>query len=216
MPHPKLSTELKKALAPDLEKAQGWPARSVAGVDEVGRGPWAGPVVAACIVLPPDYAETGLATLNDSKKLTEKKRAALFDILAELPHGIGQANVEEIDTLNILLASLLAMHRAVAAMPNPPAHILVDGHKLPDWPYAASAIVKGDSLSPSIAAASVLAKVTRDRYMAALDREFPGYGWAQNMGYGTKAHQIGLAERGVTPHHRKSFAPIRKILSPDG
>ncbi|MGC6476145.1 MAG: ribonuclease HII [Parvibaculales bacterium] len=202
-------------LTTELEEAQGWPVRCVVGVDEVGRGPWAGPVVAACIVLPPDYAETDLAALNDSKKLTEKKRTALFELLKGLPHGIGQASVDEIDELNILQASLLAMHRAVAVMPNPPDHVLVDGHKLPDWPFAASAIIKGDSLSPSIAAASVLAKVTRDRYMAALDRDFPGYGWAQNMGYGTKAHQIGLAERGVTPHHRKSFAPIRKILSPE-
>lgn len=199
-------------LSLEHEQAQGWPRRTVLGVDEVGRGPWAGPVVAAALCLPPDYGDIGLDGLHDSKKLTEKKRESLFDILVTLPHGIGLASVEEIDRLNILQASLLAMTRAVEACPYPPDHVLVDGNKLPDWPYAASSLVKGDTLSPSIAGASVLAKVTRDRMMVDLDVAHPGYGWASNKGYGAKAHQQALASQGVTPHHRKSFAPIRKLL----
>ncbi|MGC6471499.1 MAG: ribonuclease HII [Parvibaculales bacterium] len=194
------------------EQAQGWPHRTVLGVDEVGRGPWAGPVVAAAFSLPPDYRDIGLDGLHDSKKLTEKKREHLFDILTTLPHGIGMASVEEIDARNILQASLLAMRRAVEAYPLTPDHVLVDGNKLPDWTYDASCLVKGDALSPSIAAASVIAKVTRDRMMVELDAAFPGYGWASNKGYGAKAHQEGLTLQGVTPHHRTSFAPIRRLL----
>jgi len=194
-----------------LERAQGWPEACVFGVDEAGRGPWAGPVTAAAICLPPDF-DLGV---DDSKKLTAKKRDTLFEALVTLPHGIGAASVDEIDTLNILQATFLAMTRAVDALAENigiPAHVLVDGNKLPDWPYAAQAVVGGDGRSPSIAAASILAKVTRDREMAALDAQFPGYGWASNKGYGAKAHQMGLEKLGVTPHHRRSYAPIAKIL----
>lgn len=192
----------------------GWPDNSVFGVDEAGRGPWAGPVVAATICLPADFA----APVDDSKKLSAKKRDAFFDLLTQLPHGIGMASVAEIDSLNILQATHLAMHRAVdglVAQIGPPHHVLVDGNRLPDWPYAASALVGGDALSPSIAAASIIAKVTRDRQMATLDAEFPGYGWASNKGYGAKAHQEGLDRLGVTPHHRRSYAPIKKRLAND-
>jgi len=199
-------------LSTDHEQAHGWPERTVLGVDEVGRGPWAGPVVAAAVSLPSDYRDMGLNGLHDSKKLTAKKRESLFVSLLQVPHGIGMASVDEIDSLNILQASLLAMSRAVAACQLRPDHVLVDGNKLPSWPYAASYLVKGDTLSPSIAAASVLAKVTRDEMMVELDQAFPGYGWASNKGYGAKAHQQGLASLGVTPHHRRSFAPIAKLL----
>ena len=194
-----------------LECAQGWPEARVFGVDEAGRGPWAGPVTAAAICLPRGFD----LAVDDSKKLTAKKRDALFETLIALPHGIGTACVAEIDRLNILQATFLAMRRAVDALADnigAPAHVLVDGNKLPDWPYAAQAVIGGDGLAPSIAAASILAKVTRDRDMAALDAQFPGYGWASNKGYGAKAHQIGLEKLGVTPHHRRSYAPIAKIL----
>lgn len=194
-----------------LEKAHGWPSACIFGVDEAGRGPWAGPVTAAAICLPADFD----LKVDDSKKLSEKKRAALFDDLICVPHGIGAASVEEIDALNILQATFLAMRRAVDALAaeiGAPAHVLVDGNRPPDWPYAGHAVIGGDGLSPSIAAASILAKVTRDRDMAALDEQFPGYGWAANKGYGAKAHKEGLERLGVTPHHRKSYAPIAKIL----
>lgn len=199
------------------ERACGWPEKPIFGVDEAGRGPWAGPVVAAAICLP---AEFDLAALpvNDSKKLSEKKREALFEKLIALPYGIGVASVEEIDKLNILQATYLAMRRAVDALADKigaPHHVMVDGNRLPDWGYEASALIGGDGLSASIAAASILAKVTRDRDMAALDTEYPGYGWASNKGYGAAAHKEGLMRLGVTPHHRRSYAPIKKILESD-
>jgi ribonuclease HII len=181
----------------------------VAGVDEAGRGPWAGPVVAAAVILDRHDFPVGL---NDSKKLSEAARARLHDALLSQHHGIGMASIAEIDALNIHWATMLAMERAVAALGVTPAHILVDGNRLPRWPHAATAIVKGDSRSLSIAAASIIAKVTRDRLMVALDAEFPGYGWAENKGYGTPVHQRGLAAIGVTPHHRQSFAPVRERM----
>ncbi len=182
----------------------------VAGVDEAGRGPWAGPVVAAAVVLDRGAVPAGL---NDSKQLRESARERLFGaIIASARHGIGTASVAEIDRLNIHWATMLAMERAVAALGVAPDHVLVDGNRLPKWRHAATAIVKGDALSCSIAAASILAKVTRDRLMVALDAEWPGYGWAANKGYGTAVHARGLAELGVTPHHRRSFAPVRKRL----
>lgn len=182
----------------------------VAGVDEAGRGPWAGPVVAAAVVLDRGAVPAGL---NDSKQLRESARERLFGaIIASARHGIGTASVAEIDSLNIHWATMLAMERAVAALGVAPDHVLVDGNRLPKWRHAATAIVKGDALSCSIAAASILAKVTRDRLMVALDAEWPGYGWAANKGYGTAVHARGLAELGVTPHHRRSFAPVRKRL----
>jgi ribonuclease HII len=182
----------------------------VAGVDEAGRGPWAGPVVAAAVVLD---RRTFPAGLNDSKQLGEAARTRVHAELLGQRHGIGIASVAEIDTLNIHWATMLAMERAVAALGVTPAHVLVDGNRLPRWPHAATPIVKGDARSLSIAAASIIAKVTRDRLMVALDAEFPGYGWADNKGYGTPAHIQGLADRGITPHHRKSFAPIKAHLT---
>ncbi len=187
----------------------------VAGVDEAGRGPWAGPVMAAAVILDPAVAPPGL---DDSKKLSAPRRAALCAaILAGAEVGIGRADCAEIEALNILGATFLAMRRAVAALPRSPAAVLVDGNRLPDGlPCPAEAAVKGDARSLSIAAASIVAKVTRDRVMAALDAEFPGYGWASNAGYGTAAHRSALARLGATPHHRRGFAPVRKILSRDG
>ena len=184
---------------------------NICGIDEVGRGPWAGPVVAAAVVLDPNNTPEGL---NDSKKLTAKRREALFDrILASSQVGIGEASVEEIDQINILQATYLAMRRAIANLPEPPAHALIDGNRIPpDLPCSAEAIVKGDAKIPAIAAASIIAKVTRDRIMTRLDAVFPGYGWAQNAGYGVPTHAKALIELGVTPHHRRSFKPIHKIL----
>jgi ribonuclease HII len=172
-------------------------------------------VVAAAVYLPSDYEARGLVGLNDSKKLSEKKREALFEHICTLPHGIGIAEVAEINTLNILQASMLAMHRAVSALPFTPDFVLVDGNRLPEWDVPSEFLIGGDARSVSIAAASIVAKVTRDRMMVALDAEFPGYGWAGNKGYGVKMHQEGLARLGVTPHHRRCFAPIRKMLSPN-
>jgi len=186
-------------------------AGMVAGVDEAGRGPWAGPVVAAAVVL--DRARV-LPGLNDSKKLTEAARERLFDpIIISAGHGIGMASVAEIDSLNIHWATMLAMQRAVAALGLAVDHVLVDGNKLPRWNQSATAIVKGDAKSLSIAAASIIAKVTRDRMMLALDAECPGYGWARNKGYGTADHARGLAALGVTAHHRRSFAPVKARLA---
>ena len=182
----------------------------VCGVDEVGRGPWAGPVVTAAVILGPDAPDG----LRDSKALSASRRDALFDaILASCHVGIGRAELDEIENLNILHASLLAMTRAVVNLPVQAGFALIDGNKLPkDLPCPALAVVKGDATSRAIAAASIIAKVTRDREMVALAQQYPGYAWETNMGYGTKAHQEGLARYGVTPHHRKGFAPIHKIL----
>jgi ribonuclease HII len=182
----------------------------VAGVDEAGRGPWAGPVVAAAVIIGAQAVPDGI---NDSKKLTPAKRNALFDrIIASCRCGIGSASVEEIDALNILQATGLAMRRAIEALPVAPTHALVDGNRPPALPCAVTTLVGGDALSLSIAAASILAKVTRDRLMSELARDFPGYGWERNAGYGTAAHQKGLATLGVTLHHRRSFAPIKALL----
>lgn len=183
----------------------------VAGVDEAGRGPWAGPVIAAAVILRGRVPEG----LDDSKRLTADRREQLFAALhtSACVIGVGQASVAEIDTLNILQANHLAMTRAVEALAEAPDHVLVDGNRLPPWRWPATAIVGGDGLEAAIAAASIVAKVTRDRLMVALDADFPGYGWAANKGYGTAAHARGLAELGVTPHHRRSFAPVRARLS---
>ncbi|QPH55733.1 ribonuclease HII [Pontivivens ytuae] len=182
----------------------------VCGVDEVGRGPLAGPVVTAAVVLGPEAPEG----LRDSKKLSLAARERLFDaILATCAVGIGRAEVAEIDEINILQASLVAMERAVAALPVRPALALIDGNRLPKaLPCRGETVVKGDARSRAIAAASIVAKVTRDREMVALAQQHPHYAWETNMGYGTKAHLDGLAAYGVTPHHRRSFAPIHKIL----
>ncbi len=188
----------------------------VAGVDEAGRGPWAGPVVAGAAILERDTLSPTLRNgLDDSKKLTPSRRETLFELLsseARIAIGVGIATVAEIDSLNILQATLLAMARAVKRLGVVPDLALIDGNRAPSLPCPADCIVKGDGLSLSIAAASVLAKVTRDGIMAGLAREHPGYGWERNAGYGTKEHQDALARLGVTPHHRRSFKPIIKIL----
>ena len=183
----------------------------IAGVDEAGRGPLAGPVVAAAVVLDPDQVPDGL---NDSKRLTAKKRnVVLQDILTRAEVGVGLASVEEIDALNILYASHLAMVRAVAALNAEPAHVLIDGNLVPrDMRIPATAIVKGDSLSLSIAAASIVAKTRRDAIMWDLAQQYPGYGWERNQGYPTKCHKEALQNLGVTPHHRRSFKPVHNIL----
>jgi ribonuclease HII len=177
----------------------------IAGVDEAGRGPLAGPVVAAAVIL----CEGGIAGLDDSKKLSAKRRAELEAlILARCTVGIGMASVEEIDRINILQATFLAMTRAVEALPQMPAHVLVDGNRLPKWKYSAEAIIGGDALHPCISAASIIAKEHRDRIMTAADSEYPGYGWASNKGYGAAVHMAALREKGPTPLHRRSFAPV--------
>jgi ribonuclease HII len=186
-------------------------ARIVAGVDEVGRGPLAGPVTAAAVILHPDRIPEGL---NDSKMLGVKRRESLLAELEEIAEiGLGWASVAEIDALNIRNAAFLAMRRAVEALPSAPDHVLVDGNACPpDLPCAASSLVKGDARSLSIAAASIVAKVARDKVMADLDAVHPGYGWAQNAGYPTQAHRDALQHLGVTPHHRRSFAPVYQML----
>jgi ribonuclease HII len=177
----------------------------IAGVDEAGRGPLAGPVVAAAVIL----CEGGIAGLDDSKKLSAKRRAELEGlILTRCIVGIGMASVEEIDRINILQATFLAMTRAVEALPQAPAHVLVDGNRLPKWTYSAEAIIGGDALHPCISAASIIAKEHRDRIMVAADSEYPGYGWASNKGYGAAVHMAALREKGPTPLHRRSFAPV--------
>lgn len=182
----------------------------VAGIDEVGRGPFAGPVVAAAVILSPDTIPEGI---QDSKKLSLKKREFLFDqIMDSAQVGIGRASVEEIDSVNILQATFLAMRRAVLDLPSRPNAALVDGNKDPGLEMQTRTIVKGDSISLSIAAASIVAKVTRDREMLTLSKAYPHYGWEKNAGYGTAEHRKGLSLFGVTPQHRRSFAPIRKIL----
>ena len=186
-------------------------ARVVAGVDEVGRGPLAGPVTAAAVILDIERIPDGL---NDSKTLSGKRREALLALLRDTAQiGVGWASVSEIDALNIRNAAFLAMRRAVEALPVAPDHALVDGNACPpDLPCAASPLVKGDARSVSIAAASIVAKVARDRMMAELDAAHPGYGWATNAGYPTKAHRAALQHLGVTPHHRRSFAPVYQML----
>ena len=188
----------------------------IAGIDEAGRGPWAGPVVAGAVIFPQLKIPEPLAEkLDDSKKLSAAKREELFNDLHTCGAliGCGSASVEEIDRLNILQATFLAMRRAVSAFPALPSFAIIDGNKVPPGlPCPAQALIKGDALSLSVAAASIIAKVTRDRLMADLAKEFPYYGWEKNAGYGTKAHQNGLAEHGICVHHRKSYAPIKKFL----
>jgi len=173
----------------------------VAGVDEVGRGPLAGPVMAAAGILNPDGIPLGL---DDSKALSEKKRSLLLpEILSRAQVGVGEASVEEIDALNILRASHVAMVRAIAALPVQPDHVLVDGNMIPK-----------DLLIPAtaVAAASIVAKIRRDRLMVDLAQQHPGYGWETNMGYPSKSHRLALQDLGVTPHHRRSFKPVHNIL----
>ena len=184
----------------------------VAGVDEAGRGPLAGPVVAAAVILDPRKPILGLA---DSKKLTALRREKLFDEIRAkaLCCSIAEASVEEIDRLNILQATLLAMRRAVEGLRLKPAKVLVDGNRLPVLDVRAEAIVKGDALVPAISAASILAKVTRDRWCAELDAQYPQYGFAAHKGYGTAEHLSALRSHGACPQHRTTFSPVTAVLA---
>jgi ribonuclease HII len=180
-----------------------------AGCDEAGRGCLAGPVFAAAVILPPDFANQ---ELDDSKKLSEKSRYNLREIIesAAICFGIGSADPGEIDTMNILRASILSMHRAISKLNNTPEHLLIDGNRFNPFPgIKHTTIVKGDSIYMSIAAASVLAKTYRDDYMRSLHKDFPSYGWDSNKGYPTVKHRIAIRELGITPHHRKSFALLK-------
>ncbi|MBY5933280.1 ribonuclease HII [Tateyamaria omphalii] len=183
----------------------------VAGVDEVGRGPLAGPVTAAAVVLDPDCIPDGL---DDSKKLTARKREAVWDaILESADVSVAHATVSEIEELNILRASHLAMIRALDGLRNRPDHALIDGTMLPrGLTLPATPVVRGDAQSLSIAAASIVAKICRDRIMVDLAQQHPGYGWETNMGYPSKSHRLALENLGVTPHHRRTFKPVHKML----
>jgi len=186
----------------------------VVGIDEAGRGPWAGPVFAGAVVMDsgrlPQILRYGL---NDSKKLSPARRLELYEALkAHASIGVGQAAVEEIDAINILQATMLAMRRALESLGFWPDHAIVDGNYPPRLPCPVKCVVRGDSLSLSVAAASIVAKVSRDRLMTRLARSHPGYGWDHNFGYGTREHQAALEAIGTTHHHRRSFAPVLKIL----
>lgn len=186
--------------------------RLIVGIDEAGRGPLAGPVIAAAVILNPDYFIPNLA---DSKKLTQKQREKLFTIIQEkaLAWAVGRAEVEEIDTLNILQASLLAMRRAVEALTLVPSLALVDGNQDPRLACETRTIVNGDQLEPAISAASIIAKVTRDREMLILDEQFPHYGFAKHKGYPTKDHLIALEKQGPCQLHRRSYAPVARFFA---
>ena len=203
----------RKLLTKPEQVPLAWSPRGlVAGVDEAGRGPLAGPVVAAAVILD---ARQPIAGLADSKKLTALRREKLFDeILAKaLCCSIAEASVEEIDRLNILQATMLAMQRAVEGLRLKPGHVLVDGNRLPTLGMTSEAIVKGDATVPAISAASILAKVTRDRWCAQVDVDYPQYGFAGHKGYGTAAHLQALQDHGACPLHRKTFAPVTAVVS---
>jgi len=218
MPDLRLEQRLARGLAGPAAPAL------VVGVDEAGRGPWAGPVTAAAVWLDPDCVPRRLRReLDDSKKIAPEHRAALFDALRACAQegraaiGLGAAAVDEIDAVNILQASLAAMARAVAALETALGRCvdgaLIDGDRAPQLACTAEPVVRGDGRSLSIAAASIMAKVTRDREMAMLAERHPGYGWERNMGYGTPEHRAAIARLGVTPEHRRSFRPVRESLS---
>jgi len=183
----------------------------IAGVDEVGRGPLAGPVVTAAVVLPDNYDLPGL---TDSKKLSHKRREVLASAIREqaIAWALGEANVQEIDRLNILHATMLAMQRAVAALAIRPTQVLVDGNRTPEFNIPAKAIVGGDGLEPVISAASIIAKVSRDKLMSDYAEQYPHYGFERNSGYPTRQHKQALLVHGVTPIHRRSFAPVQALL----
>ena len=183
-----------------------------AGVDEVGRGPLAGDVVAAAVILDPEQPIEGL---RDSKKLSPPRREELAALIKDraLCWSVARASVAEIDQINILQASLLAMKRAVITLTPQPGFVLVDGNRLPQWPYAAQAVVKGDDRVAAIAAASILAKVQRDQELVELDAIYPGYGFASHKGYPTAVHLKALRDLGVTPVHRRSFSPVKNLLA---
>ncbi len=181
----------------------------IAGVDEAGRGPLAGPVVTAAVILPENHAIIGL---DDSKKLTAKARARLeCEIMDRARFSIAQCSEAEIDEINILQATMLAMTRAVEGLNIVPDHVLVDGNRLPKWGFSAEAVVGGDAIHPCISAASILAKEFRDRLMIAAAEQYPQYGWERNKGYGTSEHLAALRQYGPTPLHRRSFAPVPQL-----
>lgn len=196
-------------------EAMGWPARRIAGVDEVGRGPLAGPVVAAAVILPADLPASIADRLADSKTLSAATRVSIAADLADLAvTAIAAVPVAEIDRLNILQASLLAMTRAIAALRPAAEGVLIDGNQTPrGLALPCRALVKGDGRSRAVAAASILAKVHRDGLMADLDRRYPGYGWATNAGYGTAEHRAAILRLGITPEHRRSFRPVAEQLA---
>ena len=193
-----------------IEEDFGWPNKLIAGVDEAGRGPWAGPVVSAAVVL---NKKNIPIDLNDSKKISEKKRQSLYSSIYNSHFvGVGISSIEEIDNLNILQATFLSMKRALNNLDCSVDAILVDGNIDPGFDYKTECIVKGDSISFSIAAASIVAKVTRDNLMSKIHREFPNYNWKRNKGYGTREHRNALDMYGPCKYHRKSFSPINKML----
>ena len=194
-----------------VEKEYNYPNLIVAGVDEVGRGPLVGDVVTAAVILDPARPIAGLA---DSKKLSDKKREALFDEIRDkaLCYAVGRCTPAEIDELNILQATMVAMQRAVAGLEVQPQHVLIDGNRCPALPMSTESVVKGDSKVAAISAASIIAKVTRDREMVALDQQYPDYGFAKHKGYPTKDHMAVLAQLGPTPEHRTSFKPVRRAM----
>lgn len=182
---------------------------TIAGVDEAGRGPLAGPVVAAAVILPDNHNIIGL---DDSKKLSPIKRSALeAQIIEGCDYAIGMAEPDEIDRINILQATLVSMKRAVDGLQQKPDHILVDGNRLPQWDYSAEFVIGGDALHANISAASIIAKEYRDRLMIEADKKYPQYGWASNKGYGSKVHMEAIKTFGPTPYHRKSFAPMSQM-----
>ena len=197
------------------EEELGAPAILVAGIDEVGRGPLAGPVVAAAVILDPANLPRRLKRqINDSKQVPEPVREEIYEaVQGRIEFAIGQASVAEIDTLNIYHASFLAMKRAMAALPRTPQYAIVDGNRAPELPCEARPVVGGDALCLSVALASIMAKVTRDRMMRELDQRYPGYGWAQNVGYNTPQHRSALLHLGVTPEHRTSFRFVSELLA---
>ncbi len=214
-----IGTEQPLPDAPDMgaeQEARQSGYRCICGIDEAGRGPLAGPVVAAAVVLPQGFSLPGL---NDSKKLTARKREQLYEALMNderVQKSVAQASVAEIDRLNILYATHLAMTRAAQGLPKTPDFCLIDGLPVPNFPFPSRSIVKGDARCLSIAAASILAKVTRDRLMAELGRQFPQYGFEHHAGYGTRAHLQAIETYGITVHHRRSFAPVAQMQLPLG
>ena len=187
----------------------------VFGLDEVGRGPLAGPVVAACVYIPPEARTLSfISELKDSKKIAKPKLETLYTLITQhCEWTVAEVSVVEIDEINILQASLKAMRLSLETMNVKPCHALVDGNKMPELPCHARTVIKGDNKSYSIAAASIVAKITRDRIMKQLHQEFPYYGWDTNAGYGSQAHLAGIDRHGITNHHRKSYAPIKNFIA---
>ena len=203
------SSRIKPNLDLEIYHSQNY--NIIAGVDEVGRGPWAGPVYSAAVILDQDNIPDGI---NDSKKTSPRKRKEIFNkITSNHMFGVGVASVEEIDKINILEATFLAMTRAINNLEITPDLVLVDGNITPETVIKTKSVVKGDAKSLSIASASIVAKVLRDQYMEEIDLEFPSFNWKRNKGYGTKEHLYALEHHGPTKYHRKSFSPVRKMLS---